>query len=1023
MPVRRHPAPTRATALPLTLPARTAALLAFAFLAATAFAATAVLTSAATAAPPPPEDSPVGTNLLFLTDWIEEWPFVDAFKTSRPWVAGERWGCWDCAGPLDLDDAGWVRSLDAGHPNGGQVAHTLQFWDGNGRHPAGTYVVLYDGEGTLEYAGGATRDEAASSPGRDVLSMDPAAGGLQMTITATNPANYLRNIRILMPGGACASDPFTACNDSSDCPSGACTPFSESYATQPFHPTFLRNLSQYKAIRFLNWMELYDENLVSYSSYPTLQTARWQAAPAEIIAELGNQLGADIWITVPFKAADDFVRELATRLRDRLAGDHRVYVEYSNEVWNPGYPFSLAQAWAAAQGCALYADLQASGCDQDQTAGNGVYCEGHPWPQWSDACDDARQRYYSHRSAEIWELFAEVFGGRTRLVRVLASQNGNTWMHERLLSWENTFQKVDAFAIAAYFGYEYGTNTAVSGWTVDQLLGDIDSTEISAGFTTLEEQAQFLSAGYPGLQLVAYEGGQHLVGVGELLDDASMEALFHAANRDVRMGEVYRRWFAGWRDRGGTLFMHFTNAGGWSKYGSWGALEHQDQGASPKYDAITQFIDENPCWWSGCGALQAAVAITRAESTPEGVALEWDVDEAIAVAQQTLERRSTPSVPAGPVALWAASGVLLLLVSRCRRVASASGIGAALLASAAAYAYAAWAVELPAASRSYTDATAELGESYDYRVTVNGRADASEWVTVRHSAGATPTPTATTPSPTAAATLTPTPTLDPGTMAQIPAGEFMMGSEYCCEEEQPVHPVYLNAYAIDLYAVTNAQYAAWLNASGTNHASGCTDASGTPGRACNKVRNEDDYEQWYSRISAEGSIYTVQAGYENHPVVTVFWEGAYTYCAAQGRRLPTEAEWEKAARGTDQRKYPWGNEEPDCTYANFQPGPPYVMCVGETLPVDTLEKGRSPYGLYHLAANSMEWVSDWYDAGYYAVSPYLNPTGPASGPGHVQRSDDFSSAPSWNGLRTARRNLHADLTHVHDAGFRCALSR
>lgn len=134
-----------------------------------------------------------------LREWSGEWPFVDAFKLSRPWLAGERFGCWDCAGTLDLDAHGWVRSLDTTRPNGGQVANTLVFNDAIGRYASGPYLVLYDGHGTLSTAVRRART-SASAPGRDVVGVDSRLGNFVLRLVATDPTDPLRNIRVLPPG-------------------------------------------------------------------------------------------------------------------------------------------------------------------------------------------------------------------------------------------------------------------------------------------------------------------------------------------------------------------------------------------------------------------------------------------------------------------------------------------------------------------------------------------------------------------------------------------------------------------------------------------------------------------------------------------------------------------------------------------------------------------------------------------------------------------------------------------------------
>ena len=191
----------------------------------------------------------------------------------------------------------------------------------------------------------------------------------------------------------------------------------------------------------------------------------------------------------------------------------------------------------------------------------------------------------------------------------------------------------------------------------------------------------------------------------------------------------------------------------------------------------------------------------------------------------------------------------------------------------------------------------------------------------------------------------------PDGMVLIPAGEFEMGSNdaEASADEQPVHTVYVDAFYMDKYEVTNAQYAAFLNAKGKHAEAGHTWWENRHG---------------WARIERVGGVYRVKAGYEDHPVTFVSWHGAMAYAAWAGKRLPTEAEWEKAARGgLAGRKYPWGDTI-DSSKANYNP-------IRDTTAVGSYP--ANGYGLYDMAGNVQEWCLDEYDADFYAGSPRDNP--------------------------------------------------
>jgi formylglycine-generating enzyme required for sulfatase activity len=163
--------------------------------------------------------------------------------------------------------------------------------------------------------------------------------------------------------------------------------------------------------------------------------------------------------------------------------------------------------------------------------------------------------------------------------------------------------------------------------------------------------------------------------------------------------------------------------------------------------------------------------------------------------------------------------------------------------------------------------------------------------------------------------------------------------------------------------------------------------------------------------NAATDIHFNDPAYADHPVVYVKWEWAAANCQWAGRRLPSEAEWEKAARGTDERKYPWGNEPPNAARLNFND------LVGDTSVVGSYPAGVSPYGILDLAGNVREWVADWFSAQYYLNSPFKNPLGPAKGQFKVLRGGSFKDG--YAGVLATTRFSHIPGSPGMNRGFRC----
>jgi serine/threonine-protein kinase len=229
-------------------------------------------------------------------------------------------------------------------------------------------------------------------------------------------------------------------------------------------------------------------------------------------------------------------------------------------------------------------------------------------------------------------------------------------------------------------------------------------------------------------------------------------------------------------------------------------------------------------------------------------------------------------------------------------------------------------------------------------------------------------------------------------MIYVPPGDFLMGAADSDTEagadEKPQHLVYLDAFWIDLTEVTNSMYAR------------CVEAG-----AC----SPPDKESSKTRLGYYGDEH-----YADYPVIYVSWQDAQDYCSWAGRRLPTEAEWEKAARGTDGWIYPWGNERPNSRYLNFN------NQVGDTTPAGFYPPGASPYGAFDMAGNVAEWVADWYSEDAYASSEVRNPSGPETGEYRVLRGGSWFNPP--RAVRTTFRLWNLAGLGFETGGFRCARS-
>jgi formylglycine-generating enzyme required for sulfatase activity len=245
--------------------------------------------------------------------------------------------------------------------------------------------------------------------------------------------------------------------------------------------------------------------------------------------------------------------------------------------------------------------------------------------------------------------------------------------------------------------------------------------------------------------------------------------------------------------------------------------------------------------------------------------------------------------------------------------------------------------------------------------------------------------------------------LDRYDMVYIPAGEFVMGvrlrgATIQNYDEKPQREIFLDGFWIDRLEVTNAKYALFLNVMG------------------NQIQGDKPWLNIYSdynHIHEVDGEWFVDPGYEDYPVVEVNWFGARSYCVWAGKRLPTEAQWEKAARGTDERTFPWG-EEFHCGLANYR------GCSEGIVPVGSYLDGASPYGVLDMAGNVSEWVADWYQDDIYQIPALPNPLGPDKGIYRVFRGGNcMNGGPD---LRVTHRYKMRPIESGYYTGFRCAIT-
>ena len=515
----------------------------------------------------------LGTNLTGIADWSTEMPFIDAFKSSRQWITqceSKEPGCsgsWNTKEfeKLDLDEYGWVKSLPKPEESAEYTRVGTLLFRGVERYPGGKYVVLYEGEGKIEYKFDARKDEAASVPGRDVIDVTPSKKGIYLAITETDPqktGNYIRNIRVVP------------------------AEYEATYSDEIFNPKFLEKINQFKALRFMDWMDTNNSEQSEWKNRPKVDKASYSyggGVPIKIMVELANRLQVDPWFNMPHQATDEYFTNFASLVKETVDPHLTIYVEYSNEVWNRQFK------------------------QFDWVRDNG------PVPGGKKSFQP-----YGVRTAQMCDIWKDVFGEESHRVKcVMGTQTANPRVAGQVLNCDRWSEApcyehgIDALAITAYFSAGLGKpeyEEEIMAWLIDPTIdefamamsqlkdGSVLGTEGDNTSDLLERFNQYSQmAREKGLELVVYEGGSHVVGRKKVVNNQKITEFFIELHRQPEFYDRYMEMLNAWKNTQGnrTVFMNFSNIRRPNKWGSWGVLEYVDQESSPRYDALMDFIEQN----------------------------------------------------------------------------------------------------------------------------------------------------------------------------------------------------------------------------------------------------------------------------------------------------------------------------------------------------------------------------------------------------------------------------------------------
>ena len=489
----------------------------------------------------------IGTNIAGPADWGSEWPFVDIMKYSRTWTTHNAYWVdggqneWDTQvqNQIELDENGYPLYMPVEIPGMEAPQIVLTVWANTEALPSGEYVLLYDGTGSISFWGDA--EVISQEAGRIVVQVDAGVNDIiVMEIQESMLGDHVRNIRFLLPGTE------------------------DTYQENPWTSEWLEKLAPFNAIRFMDWGYTNGSRMEQWEQRPQIHdyTYTQDGVPYEWWIELCNLKQADAWVCIPHAADDDYIRQMAQLFKSGLNPGLKIYVEYSNEIWN----------W-------IFEQTHYCHDNGDQNV---------PWPE--------RTVPFIQNALDIWtEEFADE---PERITRVVGVQ----------LSWQDVSNRVvfnmapdsfDAFAPAAYFGLSEESITQLeslgSNATGDDVIQMARQDMLAGAYQWVSDQYESIVTEL-NIPMLYYEGGQHLTphpfGSVQDYNHALVEAQTHPA-----MYDLYNEWYDSLRTfvtgEDPTLLMNFSFISPLSgQYGSWGLLESQfDQSApyheiAPKYQAV-----------------------------------------------------------------------------------------------------------------------------------------------------------------------------------------------------------------------------------------------------------------------------------------------------------------------------------------------------------------------------------------------------------------------------------------------------